>query len=57
MAIFGNLIFQAERRRKLGLPPENPEAQKPATPPVEEKKVSFDPLNKLIFCSILCGTD
>ncbi|XP_072960519.1 uncharacterized protein [Typha angustifolia] len=29
---------KAERRRKLGLPPEDPGAAKPSTPPVEEKK-------------------
>lgn len=35
-------LWQAERRRKLGLPPEDPAASKPsAPPPVEEKKVSF----------------
>lgn len=33
------LCFQAERRRKLGLPPEEPGAAKPSAPPVEEKKV------------------
>jgi len=33
---------QAERRRKLGLPPEDPAAAKPsAPPPVEEKKVFY----------------
>ena len=30
---------QAERRRKLGLPPEDPVAAKPSAPAVEEKKV------------------
>jgi hypothetical protein len=30
---------QAERRRKLGLPPEDPSAVKPSAPIVEEKKV------------------
>lgn len=33
--------MQAERRRKLGLPPEDPAAVKPSTPSVPEKKV-FD---------------
>ena len=37
-------LSQAERRRKLGLPPEDPAASKPsAPPPVEEKKVFFFP--------------
>jgi hypothetical protein len=30
---------QAERRRKLGLPPEDPATVKPSAPVVEEKKV------------------
>lgn len=34
------IIFQAERRRKLGLPPEEPSAPKPASS-VPEKKVQF----------------
>ncbi|KAL0368593.1 UNVERIFIED_CONTAM: UBX domain-containing protein 6 [Sesamum calycinum] len=34
---------RAERRRKLGLPPEDPAAAKPSAPPVEEKK-SFLPV-------------
>ncbi|KAL0281898.1 UNVERIFIED_CONTAM: UBX domain-containing protein 1 [Sesamum angustifolium] len=34
---------KAERRRKLGLPPEDPAAAKPSAPPVEEKK-SFLPV-------------
>lgn len=33
------LSLQAERRRKLGLPPEDPSAVKPSAPVVEEKKV------------------
>lgn len=32
--------MQAERRRKLGLPPEDPKPSKPAAP-VEEKKVAY----------------
>ncbi|KAG6419997.1 hypothetical protein SASPL_116511 [Salvia splendens] len=32
---------KAERRRKLGLPPEEPAAAKPSPPPVEEKKSSL----------------
>ena len=32
-------VSQAERRRKLGLPPEDPDAAKPSAPVVEEKKV------------------
>ena len=34
------LLMQAERRRKLGLPPEDPKPSKPAAP-VEEKKVAY----------------
>ncbi|KAG6517642.1 hypothetical protein ZIOFF_021038 [Zingiber officinale] len=33
--------MQAERRRKLGLPPENPETAKPSTAQVEDKKSSL----------------
>lgn len=33
------LLSQAERRRKLGLPAEDPAPPKPSTPVVEEKKV------------------
>lgn len=33
-------MIQAERRRKLGLPPEEPKSEKPAAP-VEEKKVVY----------------
>ena len=32
-------VSQAERRRKLGLPPGDPDAAKPSAPIVEEKKV------------------
>lgn len=32
-------VVQAERRRKLGLPAEDPTAPKPPAPVVEEKKV------------------
>ena len=35
---FVSLLWQAERRRKLGLPPEEPSVAKPSTV-VEEKKV------------------
>lgn len=35
---------KAERRRKLGLPPEDPASPKPSTPVVEEKKSSFLPV-------------
>jgi hypothetical protein len=34
------LSSQAERRRKLGLAPEDPSSVKPSSPVVEEKKVS-----------------
>lgn len=37
--------MQAERRLKLGLPPENPETVKPSTAQVEEKKVSSNKLS------------
>lgn len=37
--------MQAERRRKLGLPPENPETAKPSTAQVEEKKVCSNKLS------------
>lgn len=45
--------MQAERRRKLGLPPEDPVTVKPAQPVVEEKKVVIlsDPIQILIFCN------
>ncbi|XP_065619571.1 uncharacterized protein LOC112039097 [Quercus suber] len=35
------MSLQAERRRKLGLPPEDPSAVKPSAPVVEEKKSSL----------------
>ncbi|KAE9452912.1 hypothetical protein C3L33_15190, partial [Rhododendron williamsianum] len=34
-------VLQAERRRKLGLPPVDPDSAKPSTPVVEEKKSSL----------------
>jgi len=49
MMIF--VYFQAERRRKLGLPPEEPAAPKPASP-VAEKKVQLE-LNVLILHFII----
>jgi len=51
-------LSQAERRRKLGLPPEDPAASKPsAPPPVEEKKVFFFPNLNFLYhhnCSLHC---
>lgn len=46
---------QAERRRKLGLPPEDPAAAKPSAPaPVEEKKVfPFESEFSFIMMAIL----
>lgn len=35
---FLHYSLQAERRRRLGLPPEDPSTVKPAAPVVEEKK-------------------
>ena len=41
-----SVFFKTERRRKLGLPAEDPDAPKPAAPVVEENKVSIK-----LFCS------
>lgn len=45
--------MQAERRRKLGLPPEDPVTVKPTQPVVEEKKVVIlsDPVQLLMCCN------
>lgn len=45
--------MQAERRRKLGLPPEDPVTVKPAQPVVEEKKVVIlsDPVQLSMCCN------
>jgi len=45
------LLSQAERRRKLGLPAEDPASPKPSTPVVEEKKV-FIYSKTLFICPI-----
>lgn len=46
--LFPLLFLQAERRRKLGLPPEDTSAVKSSAPVVEEKKVRYH-MNKC-FC-------
>lgn len=47
--LFSLLILQAERRRKLGLPPEDTSAVKSSAPVVEEKKVRYH-TNKCSAC-------
>lgn len=47
-------VWQVERRRKLGLPPEEPAAAKPSAPPVEEKKVFPVPYSMKFFFLLRC---
>lgn len=52
MAVF---VLQAERRRKLGLPPEEPKPADAAPPPQEEKKVVVTNLCRFSLWTSFCN--